>query len=131
MLSWTQRSDGWYASGFRIELAEPFRWLLLEGEPDTAAVGVSALRILSYGYVFYAWAMVMTQAFNGAGDTLTPTWMNFFCFWCFQIPLAWTLATAAGWGPHGVLWAIAISETFLALIAAWMFRRGTWKSVEI
>lgn len=100
-------------------------------DPGTRAIGVDALRTLSYGYVFYAWGMVVVQAFNGAGDTLTPTWINLFCFWTFQIPLAWTLAHPAGLGPSGVFWAVCVSECVLALVAVLWFRRGAWKAKEL
>ena len=76
---------------------------------DTVRHGANALRIISYGYVFYAWGMVVSQAFNGAGDTMTPTWINLVCFWFVQIPLAWTLAERFGAGPSGVFWAVAIA----------------------
>ena len=100
-------------------------------EAATIEIGVTALRTLSYGYVFYAWGMVMVQAFNGAGDTLTPTWMNLFCFWLLQIPLAWTLANAVGMGPTGVFWAVCISETVLAVVAIAWFRRGSWRTKQV
>ena len=92
------------------------------------ATGAEGLRIISYGYAAYAWGMVMVQAFNGAGDTVTPTWINLFCYWLFQIPMAWTLATAMGLGPTGVYWAITIAETVIAIVAVLFFRRGTWKT---
>lgn len=94
-------------------------------------VGVRALRILAYGYVFYAWGMVFAQSFNGAGDTWTPTWLNFFCFWCLQVPLAITLAHATDLGADGVFWSICSSETVLALAALWVFRRGRWKETKL
>lgn len=100
-------------------------------KPETHALGVSALRTLAYGYVFYAWGMVMAQAFNGAGDTLTPTRLNFFCFWCLQIPLAWTLSHALELGPVGVFWSVCASESVLAVAAMLVFRRGRWKSARI
>ena len=78
-------------------------------------VAASALRLISYGYVFYAWGMVIVQAFNGAGDTYTPTVINIICHWAWQIPLAWFLSFRANLGPDGV---------FLAIVA---FRRGKWK----
>jgi len=100
-------------------------------DPAVEAVGTEALRIISYGYVFYAWGMVMMQAFNGAGDTLTPTWINFFCFWLFQIPLAWTLSIAMGIGPVGVFLAIALSYSLSAIVGIVLFRRGKWKQKKI
>jgi putative MATE family efflux protein len=98
---------------------------------ETHAIGVRALRTLAYGYVFYAWGMVVAQAFNGAGDTLTPTRLNFFCFWCFQIPLAWSLAGPLELGPDGVFWAVCVSESVLAVAAILLFRRGRWKEVRL
>ena len=96
-------------------------------EGEVRAVGVRALRIISYGYIFYAWGMVSVQAFNGAGDTATPTWINLFCFWLFQIPLAWFLAKHVGWGPEGVFWAIALAYSLEAIVGLLLFRRGRWK----
>ncbi|HKQ04209.1 MAG TPA: MATE family efflux transporter [Blastocatellia bacterium] len=93
--------------------------------------GVDALRFISYGYVFYAYGMVMVAAFNGAGDTATPTWINLGCYWLLQIPLAYTLANLAGIGAQGVFLAITIAESCLAVIGILMFRRGTWKTQKI
>jgi putative MATE family efflux protein len=100
-------------------------------EPESHAAGTSALRIISYGYVFYAWGMVMLQAFNGAGDTATPTKLNFVIFWLFQLPLAWILARTLGLGPVGVYWAIAIAYSLSAVIGILLFRRGRWKEKEV
>lgn len=100
-------------------------------DPETLAVGTAALRIISYGYVFYAWGMVMLQAFNGAGDTITPTWVNFVAFWLIQIPLAWILARETGLGHHGVYWAIAIAYSLSAVFGLILFRRGRWKEKEV
>ena len=100
-------------------------------EPETTTVAVASLRILSYGYLAYAWGMVTTQAFNGAGDTMTPTWINFFCFWMVQIPGAWWLANKLELGPTGVFWAVCISESLLAVIGIALFRRGKWKDTEL
>jgi putative MATE family efflux protein len=91
-------------------------------------LGGQCLRIVSYGYAAYAWGMVMVQAFNGAGDTVTPTWINLCCYWLFQIPLAWLLASRTGLGPDGVYWAITIAETVIAVVAVLVFRRGAWKT---
>ncbi len=93
--------------------------------------GVLCLRIICLGYVFYAYGMVIGQAFNGAGDTVTPSLINFVAFWMLQIPLSYVLSKSLGWGPEGVYWAIAISESFLALLAVAVFRKGTWKTVKI
>ncbi len=108
-------------------------WLIrffTDNEP-TERFGVAALRIMSTGYVFYAWGMVMVQAFNGAGDTMTPTKLNFVCYWLCQIPLAWVLAHGAGMGPSGVFWSVAIAESLLAVASILLFRRGRWKSVRL
>jgi putative MATE family efflux protein len=99
--------------------------------PITLRHGADALRIMSYGYGFYAWGMVVVHGFNGAGDTMTPTRINLVCFWCFQIPLAWTLAHHLGYGPPGVFWSIAIAESVLAVAAVLIFRRGRWKETEL
>jgi Na+-driven multidrug efflux pump len=97
-------------------------------EPALVSQASDCLRVISYGYIFYAWGMVMIQAFNGAGDTLTPLWVNLACFWGCQIPLAWWLSQRTQLGVTGVFWAVAISETLLALTAMALFRRGTWKT---
>ncbi len=99
--------------------------------PEVARYAAQCLRVLAYGYIFYAWEMVMVQAFNGAGDTATPTWINFGCFWLFQIPLAYYLAIQSGWGPSGVFWAITVSYSISALVAMVLFRRGRWKTKTI
>jgi MATE family, multidrug efflux pump len=96
---------------------------------DTAAlpIGVQALRTMSYGFVFYALGMVLTQAFNGAGDTWTPTWINFACFWLWEIPLAYVLARVLDIGPMGVFLAITIGYSTLAVVSTVLFKRGRWK----
>ncbi len=100
-------------------------------EAEVIHQGVICLRIICLGYVFYAYGMVIGQAFNGAGDTVTPTLINFVAFWLVQIPLSYLLAKTFNWGPEGVYWAIAISESFLAVLAIAIFRKGTWKTVKI
>jgi len=97
-------------------------------DPEVVRFGVAALRTIAYGFLFYAYGMVLTQSFNGAGDTATPTWINLFVFWLFEIPLAWLLAEQVGMGPAGVFWAITIAFSTLAVVSALLFRRGKWKS---
>ncbi len=96
-------------------------------EPAVVAIGAQCLRFLSYGYAFYAFGMVMTQAFNGTGDTTTPTILNFICFWLIEIPLAYYLALVLGLGEKGVFLSIIISESMLGVLGVFMFRRGRWK----
>jgi len=93
--------------------------------------GSQALRIIGFGYIFYGIGMVMIQALNGAGDTKTPTWINVFCFWMIQIPLAWFLAVYLDLGPIGAFIAIPSAETVLALLAFYFFKKGKWKMVQV
>jgi putative MATE family efflux protein len=97
-------------------------------EPGVLAYGTNCLRIVAYGFVFYAFGMVLETAFNGAGDTWTPTYLNLFVFWLFEIPLAYVLAYHFGLGPDGVFWAITIAFSVLAIVSAVLFRRGKWKT---
>jgi putative MATE family efflux protein len=92
---------------------------------------VDGLRLVSYGYVFYAWGMIVTQAFNGAGDTFTPTLINLCLYWLFQIPLAYLLAIPGGLEVRGVFLAIAIAESLLAVVGMLVFRRGKWKMKRV
>lgn len=94
---------------------------------EVIAVGALGLRIISAGFIAYGLGMVMVNAFNGAGDTMTPTWINVFCFWLFEIPVAWLLAIPAGMNESGVFLAIVAAETVMTLLAWWLFRRGSWK----
>ena len=110
--------------------AEPLIRLFNE-DAAVVAVGVECLRIFSIGYLSYGVAMVINQAFSGAGDTRTPTIINFVTFWVIQIPLAYFLAKYMEWGPTGVYWAVIISETIMAGICIVWFRKGHWKLVEI
>jgi Na+-driven multidrug efflux pump len=89
------------------------------------------LRIIAGGYVFYGWGMVMTQAINGAGDTFTPTLLNFVFYWLIQIPLSWLLALHFSWGEHGVYWSIIMAESAMALAAIWLFKKGKWKLAKV
>ncbi|MBL8123951.1 MAG: MATE family efflux transporter [Blastocatellia bacterium] len=96
-------------------------------DPQVSQFGRDCLRIVGYGYAFYGLGMVMESSFNGAGDTWTPTYLNFFIFWMFEIPLAYVLADRIGWGPQGVFWAITLAFSLLAVTAALLFKRGKWK----
>jgi putative MATE family efflux protein len=100
-------------------------------ESRVVEIGSQALRIISYGYLFYALEMVLAQSFNGAGDTRTPTAINFICFWLLEIPLAYILSFGQGWGAAGVFWAITLAESVAGLLAVYLFRRGTWKLKEV
>jgi Na+-driven multidrug efflux pump len=104
---------------------------LFTDEPGVIAIGTDCLRILSYGYVVYALGMVVVQAFNGAGDTVTPTIINFFCFWLLEIPLAYALALPGGWNERGVFIAIVIAESAMSIVGAIVFRRGRWKTRQV
>ena len=99
--------------------------------PNVIDAGVLSLRIICVGYVFFAYGMVISQAFNGAGDTRTPMFINLFCFWLLEIPLSYFLSVTLGMGLAGVCWAIAGSETVLAILAVIIFRRGKWKKIKI
>ena len=94
-------------------------------------IGGEWMRILSYSYFIYGWWMVSVQAFNGAGDTTTPTWINVIFFWLIQIPLAYFLALDQNWAHSGVFWAVFISETLVGLFTLWMFSKGKWKTVKV
>lgn len=93
--------------------------------------GTLCLRMLAVGYLFFAYGMVLTQAFNGAGDTRTPTWINLFVFWMLQIPLAYFLATYLNWGTRGVYVAIGVAEGVLAMVSIILFKKGRWKLVKV
>lgn len=100
-------------------------------DPTIAGHCVDTMRIVASGYVFYAWGMVTVQSFNGAGDTITPTWLHLIFFWLLQIPLAAILAFWGEWGLHGILWAIPVSEALFAIAAVLLFRRGRWRTVKV
>lgn len=95
------------------------------------AVGAEWLRIISFSYFVYGWWMVAVQAFNGAGDTKTPTFINLIFFWMIQIPLAWALSIHFDMRETGVFWAVFISETSVGLFTLWLFTRGKWKQFAI
>ncbi len=99
--------------------------------PAVLAFGADGLRVVACGFLFYAYGMVLTQSFNGAGDTRTPTAINLLVFWFFEIPLAYLLAFPAGLGPHGVFLAMTLAFSMLAIISAFVFRKGLWKRKTI
>lgn len=104
-------------------------WLVswFGGEGETSMYAVRCLRIVSAGFFFYGYGMVLSNAFNGAGDTWTPTYLNFFCFWVLELPLAYFLAHTLGWGPEGVFTAVAVAFSVLAVASGVLFKRGSWK----
>jgi len=101
---------------------------LFTHDPLVAEFARDGLRVIAMGFVLYAYGMVLSQAFNGAGDTWTPTLLNLFAFWLIEIPVAYALAVVLGFGPHGVFVAITGAFSIFALLAMAMFRRGTWKT---
>ncbi len=111
-------------------LAQPLVGIFTD-DPEVIVQGVACLQYISYGYVFYAYGMVMVQAFNGAGDTVTPTIINLICYWLLQIPMAYVLALKVGFASNGVFLAITIAESLIAVVGILAFRRGRWKSRKI
>ena len=105
------------------------RWF--SNEPDVIKYGSLCLQIIAAGYVFYAYGMVVIQSFNGAGDTKTPTYINFVCFWLFQLPLAYFMAITLDIGPVGVFLSITLAEVLIAIIGIITFRKGNWKKVKV
>jgi len=98
---------------------------------DVVNYGALSLQVIAAGYIFYAYGMVVTQSFNGAGDTRTPTVINFFCFWVFQLPFAYLAAFTFDWGPSGIFIAITLAEILIAIVSVWLFRKGKWKTVQV
>lgn len=104
---------------------------IFTSEERVIAIGSEWIQILSYSYFVYGWWMVAVQAFNGAGDTATPTWINIIFFWLIQIPLSWWLAIHLQWQYSGVFWGVFISETSVGLFTLWLFSRGKWKTKKV
>jgi putative MATE family efflux protein len=104
---------------------------LFTRDPLVHPYAVSCLRIVSLGFLFYACGMVLTQAFNGAGDTWTPTLINLGIFWVWEIPLAWWLSSHTTLGARGVFTALTVAYSLLAVVSAVLFRRGTWKRTTV
>lgn len=119
-----------FVSLFFYFISEPIM-RIFSADNEVVHYGTQCLRIVAFGYVFYGYGMVVVQAFNGAGDSRTPTILNLFCYWLFQVPLAWALATQTTLQVTGAFWAIAITESVIAVIAIFLFRRGTWRDVKI
>jgi putative MATE family efflux protein len=115
---------------FFILFAEPIVRLFTQ-DPVVLPLAASALRIFSYGNIGYAYAMVMLQAFNGAGDTVTPTIVNFFAFWMLELPLAYVLAIHTKLQAYGAYWAVVIAEAAMAAVSIVLFKRGKWKKQRI
>lgn len=104
---------------------------VFSSDPEVIPHGVHCLRIVSAGFLFYGYGMVLTMSFNGAGDTRTPTLINLFCLWMFEIPLAWVLARPVGLGPTGVFIAVSLAFSLLALVSGWLFSQGWWKTKRV
>lgn len=104
---------------------------LFSADQTVISIGGEWLRILSYSYFVYGWWMVSVQAFNGAGDTATPTKINLVFFWLIQIPLSYFLAISLGWQHSGVFWGVFVSETAVGLFTLWLFTRGRWKTAQV
>lgn len=104
---------------------------LFTDDKQVITIGAEWLKILSYSYFVYGWWMVTVQAFNGAGDTQTPTKINLVFFWLIQIPLSWYLALQLNWKHNGVFWGVFISETSVGLFTLWLFTKGNWKKFKV
>jgi Na+-driven multidrug efflux pump len=113
-----------------ILFAEFFVRIFIQ-EPIVVESGSACLRLLGYGYLSYGLGMAIVNSFNGAGDTATPTYINFFCFWLLEIPLAYVLALPLGLKEKGVYTAILAAETMMTLAAVVLFRRGKWKTRRV
>jgi putative MATE family efflux protein len=104
---------------------------LFNTTPDVIKYGSMCLRIIAAGYIFYGYGMVVINSFNGAGDTKTPTYINFVCFWLFQLPIAYLMAITLNFGPSGVFTAITLAEIIIAIVAIIWFKKGHWKLVNV
>lgn len=113
-----------------VAFPEPFIRLFIK-DPAVVKAGTECLRIISIGFISYGLGMVLTNSFNGAGDTTTPLWINIFAYWMIEIPLAYILALRSGMNENGVFIAIVIAETIMTLTAFMVFRRGRWKLKEV
>jgi putative MATE family efflux protein len=105
--------------------------LLFSQDPEVLEYARQCIHIFAYGYVFWGFGMAIIQAFNGAGDTMTPTYINVFCFWVVQVPLAYSLAITLGIGPVGVFWAVFVSDVLAGIVGVVFFMRGKWKLRQV
>ncbi|MCK7558320.1 hypothetical protein MKQ70_26290 [Chitinophaga sedimenti] len=112
-------------------IGAPVMMTFFSDDPKVLEYGVQCLRLVTLGYIIFGYGMVISQSFNGAGDTRTPTIINLFGFWFFQIPLAYALAVMLEMGPAGVFVAISVAESAIALVAIVIFRKGRWKQVKV
>jgi putative MATE family efflux protein len=119
------------SSGVVFVILAPQLIRLFTTDSMVQGFGIDGLRIVSAGFLFYGVAMVLTSAFNGAGDTWTPTLLNLVCFWLWEVPLAWFLSKRLGWGPRGVYTAVAVAFSSLALASTVVFRLGRWKTRRV
>ncbi|MEQ9147201.1 MAG: MATE family efflux transporter [Cytophagales bacterium] len=128
---------GWYNMVFLILVSVVFFFFnrdligIFTSDQKVVNVGAEWLKIMSYSFFIYGWWMVSVQAFNGAGDTKTPTWINLIFFWIIQIPLAYFLAIYLNWDQSGVFWAVFISESAVGLFTLYIFRKGKWKTYKV
>ena len=128
---------GFYNMGFLICVSVVYYFLnvplmkIFTDDPIVLAIGGEWLQILSYSFFVYGWWMVSVQAFNGAGDTKTPTWINVVFFWLIEIPLSYYLAVTLEWQHSGVFWGVFIAETSVGLFTLWLFSRGGWKTAKV
>jgi len=127
----------WFNAAFYFGIGLVFLFLshqiisIFTQEAEVLRYGTSALHIIAYGFAFYGLGMVLETAFNGAGDTWTPTYLNLFVFWIFEIPLAYLLAYRFQMGPDGVFWAITLEFSLLAVASGLIFKRGKWKLKKV
>ena len=128
---------GFYNMGYMIIVMIVFLFFaeniaaFFANENGVILTASECLKIVAPGYLFYAWGMVLVQSFNGAGDTRTPTIMNFFIFWMMQIPLAYIFAISFSFQSVGVYWSIVISESTFTIVGYFLFKRGRWKTVKV
>jgi putative MATE family efflux protein len=129
----TAKYSGWFmaaVTAFLLILAEPIIGVFTN-DPTVFSYGVEGLRIIAAGFIFYGISMVLTQALNGAGDTKTPTRINFLCFWVFQTPLAYILVYYTDLKAAGALLAIPAAHALMTVIAWWYFKKGKWREVKV